>query len=196
MIEINAKQLENAIKAMGKFADQLPKAMSIAINRGIRAGRTEMSKQVRAKFRIKQGDLYSALQMDFAGGGDSPAGRLGAVHAGMLPTWDFHVAPRSITNPSMSGRTRRKRGGRGRAVTTAVRVGGGGVVPVAFVAQMKSGHLGVFYRQGPSRLPIAEMHSISAPFMISPEDVRDPIERKIQETFDKELERQVARLAG
>lgn len=206
MIQIDASQLEAAIKALGKYKEKLPAITAIAINHAIRKGKTEMSRLVRAEFRIKQKDLYSAVEpaIHFANAG-SLAGQIGAQWLGMIPTWDFHVAPRGITNPKLGepgGRKRRRRGGTRQPITAAVRVGGGSEVPNAFVAQMKSGHIGAFRRMPGTRMrkknkeQIKEMHSISAPFMVSPPPIKDAIERVIQERFDAEFERQVARWAS
>lgn len=200
MIEINAKALDAATKALGKYADKLPNCISMSINKSIRSGRTEMWNLVKGEFRIKQGDFYAAVapMIRFASPG-SLGGTIGAQWAGMIPTWDFHIAPRSITNPriergegSRRGRRRRRR----KPITAAVKTGGGASIPGGFVAQMASGHIGAFRRSTPSRNPIHEMHSISAPFMISPPPTKDAIERKIEEIFNEEFERQVARFAG
>lgn len=200
MIEINAKQLEAATKALGQYANKLPNCISMSINKAIRSGRTEMWQLVRSEFRIKQGDFYAAVapMIRFANPG-SLGGTIGAQWAGMIPTWDFHISPRSITNPPIErggggqrGRRRRRR----KPITAAVKLGGGASIPGGFVAQMASGHIGAFRRKGPSRNPISEMHSISAPFMISPPPIKDQIERKIEEIFGEEFERQVARFAG
>lgn len=200
MIEISVKQIDAAAKALGQYKAKLPNVLAMSINKGIRVGRTTMSQLVRAEFRVKQKDLYSALApvIRFANAG-SLSGRIGAQWAGMLKTWDFHVSPRGISNPAMgegSGRKRRRRGGSKQAVSVAVKTGGGATITRGFVAAMASGHIGVFQRYGSSRLPIRELHSISAPFMVSPEKTKTEIEYRIEEAFNNELERQVARFAG
>jgi Prophage minor tail protein Z (GPZ) len=176
---IDSKSLAKAQKTLGRISKGAPKALSLAMNRTVRAGRTEVSKQTRAVYSIKQKDLYSTLSVNFASAGSMRA-EIRSKHSGMLPLFDFKVSPKRINS--------------GRMLTASVRVGGGGSLGRAFIGQMKSGHVGVFARRGSKRLPIVEDRTISAPIMISQAHVAEPAMERMQEVFSKRLDHEIGRL--
>lgn len=61
----------------------------------------------------------------------------------------------------------------------------------AFVAQMGSGHIGVYERVGASKLPIRLLYSVSAAQMVGEVDVLLDVEEKASETFEKRLAHEV-----
>jgi hypothetical protein len=176
---IDSKSLAKAHKTLSRIQGGAPKALSAAMNRTVRAGRTEVSKQTRAAYTIKQKDLYSTLSVNFASAGNMRA-EIRSRFSGMLPLFDFKVTPRRINS--------------GRVLTASVKVGGGGSLGRAFIGQMKSGHVGVFARRGPSRLAIVEARTISAPIMISQAHVVEPAIERMQEVFSKRLDHEMGRL--
>jgi Prophage minor tail protein Z (GPZ) len=195
MLTIDMRGAEAMAERLGVVKAKVPKAMSLSINHAIRRGRTEVSKAVRAEFQIKQKDLYAGLKTNFSSPGELK-GSIESKHAGMIRSWDFKVAPRAVTNPALgpgSGRVRRRRRTARRAVTVAVRVGGGKTVSSGFVAIMRRG-ISLFQRVEPGRFGIREMFAINAPIMLNAERVRNPVEAKMGEDLDKELERQLQRL--
>lgn len=198
---IDAKQLAKAQKTLGRIHKGAPKALSLAMNRTVKAGRTEISKQTRAVYTIKQKDLYGTLKVNYSSAGNMRA-EIRSKHSGMLSLYDFKVTPKGINS--------------GRTLNASVKVGGGGTLGRAFVAQMKSGHVGVFARvprkrtffqrvvsfvrgRGPDprrsgRLPIRELPTISAPIMISQSNVAEPAMERMQEVFSKRLDHEMGRL--
>jgi len=64
----------------------------------------------------------------------------------------------------------------------------------AFVASMH-GHLGIYEREGRSRLPIRELYGPATPqMMYSNEEVLDSVEEKVAETFSKRIDHEIERI--
>jgi hypothetical protein len=179
MIVINTHELARVRRKLDKVKGGANKALARAMNRTVRAGRTELSRGVRAVYLIKQKDLYSTLKIRNASPGNLSA-EIRSSYTGMLKLFDFKVSPR---NPSRKA-----------TVHAQVRVDGGGSISSGFIGQMASGHIGVFMRRGSNRLPIRELRTISAPIMISQADVSEPVGRKMDETFKKRIDHEVSRL--
>lgn len=83
---------------------------------------------------------------------------------------------------------------------TIVTFGGSGgtkLISSAFVARMKSGHVGVYHRRGKGRLPIDEMFSSRLPRKFGNEvmlTLGDKTYRKLESAFERGLNREVAKL--
>lgn len=58
-----------------------------------------------------------------------------------------------------------------------------------FIATMPTGHVGVFVRQGPKRLPIRELKGISIPKAMVQKKIMDVLKRTALERFKIEFER-------
>ncbi len=115
------------------------RAARMAGSDALRAMRTEASTQVRERKNLKLRDVNKAMTMDFSRA-DSLAWRL-TCSASAMPLVEF-------------GARQTKAG-----VSVEVTPGKRTVIRGAFIAEMKSGHRGVFYRVGKKRLPIDEMFS-------------------------------------
>ena len=59
---------------------------------------------------------------------------------------------------------------------------------------MRSGHTGVFEREGPKRFPIEEKMGLSAAQMVGNEKVIEAVEEEAQETVNARLEHEIERL--
>jgi len=77
------------------------------------------------------------------------------------------------------------------ASAQVLRSSGLGVIPGAFLAQMPSGHLGVFRRKDGSRR-IKELTGPSVQFWFHRDSIRIPIEKQTDELFAKYLGHEVA----
>ena len=158
-----------------------PKAISRAINRAIKAGATDVSKNVRAQFLIPKGKLDATFHFKNSTPGDLH-GAIDSIYGGMLPASDFKLTPKS-PNPR-----------RPRPVRLTVKKGGGGTISRAFIAQMQSGHTNAFRREGTARLPIKALYTISAPIMVGVAEVAEPAMDRMQEIFDRRLDHEMDRL--
>lgn len=65
----------------------------------------------------------------------------------------------------------------------------------AFIRTVRHGHVGVFERRGPNRLPIRELYGPSVPGMMARTDVLPVVTAKIQEDLPAALANQVTRAA-
>jgi hypothetical protein len=65
------------------------------------------------------------------------------------------------------------------------------IIRHAFIPKLKSGHIGVFWRTGKSRLPIEQKFSSRIPDIFSNADVMEPILKKAQERLDKNFSHEV-----
>ena len=63
--------------------------------------------------------------------------------------------------------------------------------PKAFIAIMKSGHKGVFEREGDESLPIKQLYGPSVPQMIKNEEIMKKINDEANETLQKRIEAEI-----
>jgi hypothetical protein len=86
----------------------------------------------------------------------------------------------------------KRRPPKGKYLYSQVVKGQGGTIAHAFLAKMKSGHIGVMRRTaGNSSLPIEKLSGPSTPQMLESPSVRKFVEAKAQERLSKELDREV-----
>lgn len=123
------------------FPKALVRALSKAGGDAIRTLRTSSSKRVRERKRLKAGRVKRGLPLTFP---------RGTQHVDDL-TWSMGVegAPARLSSYPFR---QTKRG-----VSISVNRGARRLVAGAFVATLKSGHVGIFKRRGPARLPIDEL---------------------------------------
>jgi hypothetical protein len=177
-VVIDTKALKRHARRLDKIKGGAPKAITSALARTMRSGKTEVSKQARAIYLIKKGNLDATIATRHAG----MRAEVRSKHTGMLPLYDFKVTPRRL-DP-------RKR----RTLHATVKKGGGGPLGRAFIGFFYSGHVGVFARATNKRLPIRELRAISAPIMISQEPVAEPAMEKMNEVFQKRIDHEINRL--
>ena len=97
-----------------------------------------------------------------------------------LPLYKFNVTP--------------KKPGTGKQVTASVMKNGGTTFEDAFVAEMKSGHMGVFERSGRKRLPVEEIMGLSAAQMVGNAAVIEELEKEAQKVVDERLSHEIDRI--
>ncbi|OLN21405.1 hypothetical protein BTO30_14895 [Domibacillus antri] len=182
MITLTVEQLEKARAALIEVPNGLPKAVMRAVNRSAQSARTEAGRAARQEYHIKQADVTSTIRIHRASMGDFGAS---VVSKGsVIPLIKFRVNPKA-PNPK-----------RKRPITARVKKGGGGPIPGAFVAQMRSGYIGVFSRVGKPRLPIEQLYGPSIPQMLGSDTVSAWVENKAYDTLQKRLDHEISRLVG
>lgn len=62
------------------------------------------------------------------------------------------------------------------------------LIPSAFIARMRSGHLGVFKRESKKRLPIVELFGPSIPLVFTRRKIQEALKQVIAERLPKEME--------
>jgi hypothetical protein len=141
-VGINVKWDRSGIAPLetGPLKGALKRALRKAGATALRDMRSEASKRIRARKRIKVRYITRALTLQRPSGGDI---------AGM--EWAVHVSGDPVPLTAYPNRQTKK------GVSVEVNRGKRTLVKGSFVASMKSGHEGVFRRRGKARLPIQEL---------------------------------------
>lgn len=162
-------------------------AVSAAMGRVADGIATEANRSVRTKYTIKTADVAKTIKIKKRGDTQIDITARGKNLA--LPKFKVNVkAPRAKGEPT-------------KKLKAAVKKGGGKKIAGAFVAKMKSGHLGVYTRvkgQKSKRnrnangnypsLPIDEHFGIGTPIMLNNKDVVKHIEDQAEERMIKRLD--------
>ena len=72
--------------------------------------------------------------------------------------------------------------------------GGGETFDSAFIAKMKSGHIGIFERITSKRFPIEEKMGLSAAQMVKNEVIMEKLTQEAQEKVDERLKHEIDRI--
>jgi len=176
-IEIDPLQLRKLDRTFGYFNKNVPKVLSMSINRALNKGRTEVRREIRKEYVIKQKDIPIAVY------GATPTHLGGKIELRdtMMDLNKFKVTPRSV---------QRWRGRR--PIHAQVRVHGGGNISYAFMTRLR--YPGPYKRVGPERLPIKKLLSISAPIMASQPKVGPVANKAMGDTLAKEIDRHIKRV--
>jgi hypothetical protein len=141
-IDVDVKWDKSGIAALetGPLKRALVRALKKAGATALRDMRSEASKRIRARKRIRPRYITRALTLRRARGGDVAA-----------MSWALDVDGAPVPLVAYPHRQTRK------GVSVEVNKGKRTLVKGSFVATMKSGHKGVFRRRGDARLPIDEL---------------------------------------
>lgn len=142
MIGINVKWDRSGIAALetGPLKGALKRALRKAGATALRDMRSEASKRIRARKRIKVSYITRALTLRRPKGSDIAA-----------MSWALDVSGEPVPLIAYPHRQTRK------GVSVEVNRGKRTIVKRSFVASMQSGHAGIFRRKGKARLPIQEL---------------------------------------
>lgn len=180
MITIDASQLRQADKVLQHIKGGTPRALNAAINRTLSGMRTDMTQRVRQTYNIKAGDVRSSLKIRKS----SLQTLRGEVQSTGSPMRliKFRVSP---ATPAP---------GRRKPIKAAVKKGSLKPVSGAFVAQMRSGTIGVFSRKTSRRLPINMLYGPGVPTMLNEPEVNKFIQDKAEERLSQRFDHEVRRL--
>jgi len=177
-------QLEAALETYDKMADEVKKAAARALNRTITTVRAESARMVSRRYNIKVGDVKDAMHI-FSANSTTLQARA-STRGRFFRLINFGARPLK------------------RGVSVAVTRGRREVLQNAFIAQMKSGHIGVFTREedhlaniiGKRGKPIKkfrlrERYTISIPGSLGVEVIEDVIRKigasALTKNFEHEL---------
>lgn len=124
----------------GPFKRAVVRALGKAGATALRDMRSEASKRIRTRKRIKASRIARAIRLRRPKGSDIASMQ-----------WSLEVSGEPVALSAYPHRQTRK------GVSVEVNRGKRTLVPGAFVAAMRSAHEGVFRRRGKARLPIAEL---------------------------------------
>jgi hypothetical protein len=180
-----------------KLAQSILKGMPAKIRRAVRnaavdtvrAVKAEIPRAINVRYDITKSEIRKQMQLRTVS--EDGGMRTGLIIEGKrIPVMKFNVRPQ--TPPRQAGVPVGQRTSvRITTVRGQTKVG----TPNRFIAEMPSGHLGVFRRtQGSKSLPISESKSESVPEMIRTKVIRAQIEKRATEVFVKAIERNVRNL--
>lgn len=178
MIEIDASDIAKAQELLRGLPGAAQKAANTAIRKSIRGAKKDATQKAKERYTIKPTYITRTMKVSFTGGGAMLTSR-GRVNDLAY----FKHKPTAVP---------KRRPPKGQYLYSQVVKGQGGTIAHAFLAKMKSGHVGVMRRTaGNSSLPIAKLSGPSTPQMLESPSVREFVETKAQERLSKELDREV-----
>ena len=174
-IEISSETMERVQALLANIPKGAERAYSNAINRGISRVKSAAWRNVKQVYTVQSSALNAATNTSVQ---KASTGNL----AGFVrfAGYKIKVSP--------------KQPGSKKLVHAAVKKGGGAVFESAFIAAMKSGHIGVFEREGKKRLPVSEFMGLSAAQMVGEETVSTQVQEEAQKLVNERLEHEIDRL--
>jgi hypothetical protein len=139
----------------GKLGKAVRSALRKAGSTSLRDMRSEATKRVRARKRLRAGFIRKAITMSRPKGGDIERMEWALhVSGAPVPLIQYPHTQRYAMVPGPHGNARFTKAG----ISVRVNKGRGKqtLIKPAFLATMKSGHRGIFVRRGNRRLPIDE----------------------------------------
>ena len=183
MIEIDASALDRAEQFLRGIPGAAKKAATTAAKKTIRGSKKDAVQKVRERYTIKP--VYISRTISLSANLSSMSFRLqskGRVNDLAY----FKHTPGSVS---------KRRLPRGKYLYSQVVKGEGGTIAHAFLARMKSSHIGVFQRaeHGASNasLPIKKLAGPSTPQMLGSPTVSAFIQKRIEERLAKDVEHEV-----
>lgn len=144
------------------------RAARLAGSSALRAMRAEASRLIRERKAMKLSAVRDALDVLFP----SASGEL---------VWALRAKAKPMPVIAFNARQTR------RGVSVEINVGKRSLIRGAFIATMKSGHTGVFYRQGKARLPIEEAYTSRISDVLN--DVAPEVAKRGVEVFQSTFSR-------
>lgn len=181
MIEIDASALDRAEEMLKGIPGAAKKAANSAAKRTIRGAKKDAVQKVKERYTIKPSYITQTMSFNWGGGsfGFSSKGRVNDL------AYFKH-------NP---GKIPARRPAAGKYLYSQVIKGEGGTIAHAFLAKMRSGHIGVFQRAGHgasnTSLPIEKLSGPSTPQMLESPAVSSFIQRKMEERLAVNVEHEV-----
>lgn len=192
MIEVSEQTIDriHALLAGVEKADE--KVLKPALARGLMAGKTAAGRMARQTYHISAGDFNSRGYMKYNSVTKSGDGIVGSIEysGGVIPLMKFKVSPS----------TPKKKATPSAAVLKASSLVKFNRQKNVFVAQMKSGHIGIMERQEGTVSPntgkekLKELLSPAIPQMIGNEKVMQGVEERVNEVINQRIEHEIERL--
>lgn len=186
MISLSEREIEKATKLLRNIPGGVEKAIVSTINKSIYGAKTDSTKRVTQEYVIKQARVREVIQV------------LKASKNSLSARIISRGRPRALTyfktNPRDVPRKRLKK-----LLISQVKKGAGGPIKNAFLARMKSGHLGVFHRTGETRENskleiIKQNYGPSIAQMLGAKSVVAYVEEKAQKRIEKNLNHEIERI--
>jgi hypothetical protein len=200
-VTLDTRQLK---QALAQLKTNAPKAIARALNRTAASANTQAVRSIAenidiAQKRVRQNisvvkaypEKLTATVQARPGGSGVVAARGKAERLGRIPLLEFHARDnrvmrgKNLVNHLVSLIVR------GQGVVYRL-PGGRGSAPHAFIAKMKSGHVGVFQRfPGAKRLKIVELYGPSVPHVFAQKVILAALKKSGEENLAKNLTHEV-----
>ena len=197
-IEIEQATLDRIHAILAGVQDADKKVLKPALTRGLMAGETQAKREVRQTYHISAGDFSSRGRINLNNVSQTGEGIVGSIEysGGVIPLIKFKVTPKTPAQ---------------RKTPSAAVLRANSLVPFVrrkdvFVAQMKSGHIGIFDRQegkysskrGTGRNKhteaLKELQSPAVPTMVGNEEVMQSVEDRVAEVINQRIDHEIERL--
>lgn len=177
-VTIDIKGLQEGLVKIDALVVGTQKSTAKAINKALPKIKKAAVDRVNEEYLVTKSNINKTIKVDKAGTTLSAFIR---SKGGPMALTKFRVTPKRP--PKRKGRT---------VIAQVMRNGGGGTIPNAFIARMRSGHIGAMYRKGADRYPIGQFHGPSVPSMLGSAKisafVRDKAERELQKQMELALD--------
>lgn len=172
------------------------KVLKPALTRGLTAGKTAFNKQIKNVYNITTTTIKENSEIGYNQVKMEEDGLIGSIsYAGFpIPLYKFKVSPKTPTYGK-------------KKVNVSVKRRNVGVSRNGFIAQMQSGHLGMFHRtdeysdkqrnqtnRTKYNQMIKERYGPSAPRMAENEAVLQTVEDRVNEVINQRIEHEIERL--
>lgn len=187
--KVEVTSVEEIEQRLGAFKSKAPLVVTRAINRAVSNIRKNMGKEVPQRYFISSGTVRGTIRTVNANKGSLS----GAVISSGSPIAlsKFKISPNR-------GVKRTKKGYSPGVYSAGVEKSGGlkplSGDPKAFMADMKSGHTGIWNRVSDSRLPIKQLYGPSVPQMAKNEEIMAKVNKEAGETLEKRINAEVANI--
>ena len=183
-VEVSEETTNRLHTLLAGVEDIDKKVLQPALTRGLMAGKAMASKKARETYKIKKQDFDSKGKINYnpiSQNGDELIGDFTFAGA-VIPLAKFQITP---STPKQ-----------GKTPSAAV-LKASSLVPFSrennvFVAQMKSGHVGIFERKDNRK--IKELFAPAVPTMVGNEEVMKSVEERINEIVNKRIDHGIERL--
>ena len=183
MIEIDDHDLQRAANMLQAFPGAVDRLSKRAVRSSVKGVKREAAQKITERYTFQKKRIAGALRVSYRG--------TGAVFSARGRVNDLAYFKH---NPS---RVPAKRPPKGKYLYSEVVRGQGGTIAHAFLARMKTGHIGVFHRTGkPSKSDekkeeIKKNFAPSVPQMLGSPTIRDYMEKHLQTRLAGAVEREV-----
>ena len=181
MINISGEQTQRISTILAGIPGGTKKALEGVIKRTNQTVRSETVKQITKVYAITAADVRAETNI-FVRTKREEGGIIGTVSFSgcKIPLYRYNVTPKIVK----------------RAPVRAAQLRGKTpkLFEHAFIAKMKTGHIGIFERDTRSRLPISQKMGSSTAQMAENSVVLEAVEAKAGETIEKRIEYEISRI--
>lgn len=181
-VTIDVKGLKEGLAKIDALVVGTQKSTAKAINKALPKIKKAAVDRVNEEYLVTKPNINKTIKVDKAGMTLSAFIR---SKGRPIALSKFRVTPKRP--PKRKGRT---------VIAQVMRSGGGGAIPNAFIARMRSGHIGAMYRKGADRYPIGQFHGPSVPSMLGSAKISAFVGDKAEQELQKQMELTLDALIG